>query len=153
MIRQKLFNKQQTVKAIDRIVNTHYKDIAGFWIMKNNIKIPLCDLPLKKYYNLVKRIPYQRDTKPIEILLRPFFLLNGRTIGLDCKKKTILMAAYFKCNNIRFRYMGSSQRPDRRIHHIYTQIKTGDNWKNVDATYPENNIFENKRFTKVEVLK
>lgn len=120
--------------------------------MKNNTKIRLSDLPLKKYYNLIKRIHYQRDQKPIEILLRPFFLLNSN-IGLDCKKKTILLASYFKCNGIRFRYMGSSQRPDRRLHHIYTQIKMGDKWKNVDATYPENNIFENKRFTKTEVLK
>jgi len=146
--RQKLFDKKQTVKEIDRIVNTFASDIDDFRYKG----ICLSGVELKRYYNLVKNIPYQRDQKPIEILIRPRYMLKNRNIGLDCKKKTILIGAYLKRNGKRFRYVGSSQRPDKRIHHIYIQVLHDGQWKNIDATYPENNIFENKKYTKVEVL-
>jgi hypothetical protein len=155
MIKRRLFDKKQTVKEIDRIARRYGADIEEFFIKKDGVIIPLHKLSLKEFYNLVRAIPYQRDQRPIEILIRPGYMIKNKGIGLDCKKKTILMASYMyrsASGPVRFRYVGSSQRPDKRIHHIYLQVLHDGQWKNVDATYPENNIFENKQYTKVELL-
>jgi len=107
---------------------------------------------MQEYYNIIKKIPYRRDNKPIEIIIRPFYLLKNAKIGLDCKKKTILCAAFFKRIGIPYRLKGSSQRPDFKIHHIFPEIKIGKQWIGYDATYNDNTIGQNKFYTKVEIL-
>jgi hypothetical protein len=144
-----LRDKKKTVNKINYIVNKYFRDICLF----NKMGIPLDKLTLKNYYSFIKNIPYRRDQKPVEILLRPKYLLVGKDIGLDCKKKSILMASFCKAKKIQYRFVCVSQRPDKRLHHIFTQVNIGKGWKNADATYSDNKLFQDKQYTKMEIIK
>lgn len=113
----------------------------------------LAGLPLTRFYDRVKRIPYQRDPKGRETIARPSLLLNEFP-SLDCKKKAILMGAYFLKNKKPFRFVAVSEIPSRRIHHVFVQVFLRGAWRNVDATYSKYKLFEPKpRITRSEVLK
>jgi hypothetical protein len=88
----------------------------------------------------------------VEVIARPKHLLNQAMAGLDCKKKSILVGSYLKGKNLNFRLIGSSNKKNKNIHHVFPQVKSGSVWKNLDATYPNNRIFETKRVTAYEVL-
>jgi hypothetical protein len=111
------------------------------------------DLSLQEFFNLVKDIPYRRDPRPVEVVARPYYLFKHRNLGIDCKKKTIAMASYLKANGIPYRLIGSSNRPDRKIHHIFPQALIDGEFKNVDATYSQYRLFQAKNVTAWEELK
>lgn len=104
------------------------------------------DSSLRNFYDFVKNIPYKEDLLPTEIVSRPRFLLQRRynLKGLDCKKKAVLMGAWLNAHNIPWRLIAVSERPDKAIHHVFVQAKIHNEWKNVDATYPEYHLFEKK---------
>jgi hypothetical protein len=115
---------------------------------------PVLDFTLQEYFNCVKNIPFRRDPKPIEIVARPYLIFKHKKLGMDCKKKSVLIGSYCAYHNIPFRLVISSKRADKKCHHIFVQVRnpTEGQWKNVDATYPENNLFEPKRCTYMEVV-
>jgi len=139
---RRLYGKEQTGAEMYRLVDQTAADINGL------SKIPLCD-----YFDLIKNIPYRRDIKPREIIARPRHLLKFRNAGLDCKKKSILLASWAKQNKIPFRFVATSKRKDRRVHHVFPQILLSGQYINVDATYPHNRINENKPVTKIIILR
>jgi len=152
--REPLADKYQTASRIKSLVNTYYKDLDGVLVsgISSSSPVPLSSLPLDQYYSFVRRIPYRRDTKPIEVIARPYHILKYRDLGMDCKKKAILMGAYFKKHNIPFRFIGSSNRADKKVHHIFPQIKKDGRWQNADATYNDYRLFQPKTTTHAEVL-
>ena len=155
-VRKPLKSKDLTAAEIaDLIENFHCDldlvtaDAAGEKVIK------ISRLSLPEFFNLVKNIPYRRDPNnpPVEVIARPYYLLKYADLGLDCKKKTILLGSYLRYNGIPFRLIGSSQRKDRRIHHIYPEARLNGKWLPVDGTYPHYKLFEQKTdLTKKEVL-
>ena len=148
----KLLNKHQTANNIKKLVNKHYNDIDSIKIRHNGKLVVLSKLPLKVFFDFVKNIRYRRDKTPIEIISRPGYIIKHRNMGMDCKKKGILIASYLRKNRIPYRFICSSSRPNKRIHHIFPQAYLSGSWKNIDATYDIYKIGNPKTVTKAEYL-
>lgn len=150
--REPLFDKKQTSDFIKNLVAKYYSDLDRVEIeMPEGFK-KASAATLEEIYNHVRAIPYRRDKAPLEIISRPFHILKYQNLGMDCKKKCIVLAAWAKYQGIPCRYIGSSARKDKKIHHIFPQFKIKGEWRNIDATYPEYSLFEPKTVTKAEVL-
>lgn len=136
-----LVSKDQTGKEMYRLANSYQKDLSIIPITPDGKT--LHDVDLETAFKIVKDIPYRRDTKPIEVLARPGVLLQQSNNGLDCKKKSILLSSYLSGRGIPFRLVASSRRIDKRVHHVFPQIKFGSHYLDLDATY--NNAMPFKR--------
>lgn len=149
-----LFDKKQTGEEMHRLINKYSTDLDKISVSLHGNNVPLSKLTLQQYFDMVRRIPYRRDIKQIEVVARPRKILRGSSNGCDCKKKAILMAAWCNRNNVPFRLIASSRLPTGRIHHVFPQALLNKNgWTNIDATYPQYRIGETKKITKAEVLK
>ena len=151
--REPLYDKAQTGKAMYNIVEKFSGDLEYIAVEQKGKQIPVVDLSLSEYFDLVKKIPYRQDTKPKEVIARPYHLFKNQNLGLDCKKKNILMAGYLHYHGIPYRFVASSKRPDKRIHHVFTQGKLQGDYKNLDVTYQHYKPFEEKTVTAFEILK
>lgn len=147
-----LNDKAQTARKIKELVNKFHTDLDSIFVVVRGNNTKITDLSLSDFFDLVKNIKYRRDPRPVEVVARPYYLFKYRHLGLDCKKKTILCAAYFKYRGLPFRFIGSSDRPDKKIHHIFPQVKIDNEYLNFDATYSNYKIFEPKQVTNAEVL-
>jgi hypothetical protein len=144
-----LDSKDQTGKEMYRLIDNYSGDL-------HNIKVngsPISELNLFDFFNFVKNIPYRRDIKGIEVVSRPGKIVQHKNTGMDCKKKSILISSYLKKRGIPFRLIASSKRPDKRIHHVFPQMKIDDKWYNMDATYSDYKPLQLKTLTKAEVLR
>ena len=150
---QKLTNKDQTGKAMNRLIDQYSNDLREVMIRRNGKIVPLTSLNIMEFFDLIRRIPYRQDIKPIEVISRPNGILKNSFLGMDCKKKAILIASYFKNRQIPCRLIASSKKKNRRIHHVFPQIELAGKWLNVDATYSHYKPFEPKALTRAEVLK
>lgn len=133
--------KEQTGREMHRLIEGYYSDIDT---------LPLSRRGLVGAFNCIKKMPYRRDVPPIEVVSRPAVAVNMR--GIDCKKKAILMSSYLRGRGIPYRLIASSRRPDGRAHHVFPQFQFGRYWMNCDATYPENEILDERYYTKTEEL-
>jgi hypothetical protein len=145
--REPLFDKLQTSNRIKSLCKKFNGDLNG-----------TRSLTPYQFFEMVRKIPYRKDPKPIEVVARPKHILNHQNLGMDCKKKAILLGSYFEANKIPYRFIGSSRRQDKKIHHIFPQAmcdKDGnltDDWTNFDATYSTYSIAMPKAVTAYEVL-
>jgi hypothetical protein len=137
-----LFDKSQTADEIQRLINDYYDDL--YFINTTGGK-RVSDLSLENYFNLVKNIPYRRDRSPKEVVLRPAYVFMLAKQGMDCKKKSIVCGAFCKLNGIDYRAVGSSRRPDKKIHHIFIETKIDGKFLPMDATYSHNKLYEPKK--------
>jgi hypothetical protein len=147
-----LQDKEQTARKIKDLVNQYYSDLDSVFVVNRGVNMKITDLSLSDFFDLVKNIPYRRDPRPVEVVARPYYLFKHRGLGLDCKKKSILCAAYFKYRGLPFRFIGSSNRPDKKVHHIFPQVKLDNEWLNFDATYSNYKLFGPKQVTAMGVL-
>ena len=150
--REPLRDKEQTATKIKSLVNNFYGDLEHVLVERSGSRVPVTQLPLSDYFDLVKNIPYRRDPPPVEVVARPHHIFKYAKLGMDCKKKATAIAAYLKARGIPFRFIGSSNRPDKKIHHIFPQAKIDSEYVNVDATYPDYKLFQPKTVTAWEVL-
>lgn len=140
--RQFLFDKIQTGIEMKRLVFKHASDLQQY-----------IDYSPQQFYDLVKNLDYKRDKKGYELVSRPLYSMRlGKIYGIDCKKKSILIASYAFLKKIPFRFIASSNRPDKKIHHVYPQLFLNNQWIDYDATYKKNKIGELKILTKKEIL-
>jgi len=102
-----------------------------------------------EFFDKVRKIPYQKDTKYLERVGRPLRILS--LSGLDCKKKAVLMGSYAMQKNIKFRFVCSSVRPDKKIQHIFLQFLINGKWLNADATYKHLKFGQPKILTNYEI--
>jgi hypothetical protein len=147
-----LKDKRQTAEEIKWLVNNFYGDLDKIDIMLGGRKKCLADLSLNDYYDFVRKLPYKKDNKPVEIVGRPKYILEQHSAGLDCKKKAVLMAAFLKLHKIPYRFIGASSRSDGAIHHIYPEANLNGKWTHVDATYTRYRIGKPKQETASEIL-
>lgn len=150
---KRLKNKDQTGKEMNRLIKQYSGDLHFIFVKKNGKLVPFSSLSLMDAFDLIRRIPYRRDVKPIEVVSRPTGILRNLNVGMDCKKKAILMSAYLKERGIPYRLIASSKKRNRRIHHVFPQMVIGGKGLNMDATYTHYRPFQLKRLTKAEVLK
>ena len=144
----KLVDKSQTGAAMRRMVNRFSGDLNNFQV--NNL--PLSKMPLQTFYEMVKRLPYKKDTDGVEIITRPLHLLTSPFKGYDCKKKAVLLAAWLKQNNIPFEFIAVSSRQDKKVHHVLIRALINGSWVSIDPTYQENILFQEKPWTAAETL-
>lgn len=149
-----LGNKNQTGKEMYRLIDTYADDIDKFYMRTSTGQsVPFSKLPLDDAFDYVRKLPYKKDHAPVEVVMRPRKILERPQNGYDCKKKSILLGAYLKKNGLNFRLMTSSNRYDKKIHHVFPQVQLQGKWLNVDATYPEYKLFDKKTVTASEELK
>lgn len=150
--RTRLYDKKQTGDAMYNICSRYRDDLHLIHLRKrDNMKpVPLSRLNLGNYYDYVRAIPYKQDRKPIEVIGRPLRLVM--LPKLDCKKKAVMIGSYADLKNIPYRFIASSSRPDRRIHHVYPELFISGEWVSYDATYPDYYIGQEKFITAKEVL-
>ncbi len=134
------------------LINKYNNDLDKIYVRKNGQYRPVSSLTLQEYFNIIRRIPYRRDKKPIEVVARPKHIFKHRNLGMDCKKKAVMISSYLKNNGIPYRLASSSKKINKRIHHVFPQMYLNGEWMNVDATYPHYKIFAPKTVTKFEVL-
>jgi transglutaminase-like putative cysteine protease len=127
----------QTIREMKRLPRRYASDV-----------LPYKNLNLVEYYNFIKKLPYIPDPKGHEFIQRPLVTFSKKALYRDCDDKAVAMAAYFIFKNIPFRYVVTSSRADKALHHIYTEIYFNGLWRPVDATYPENTLFKERAFTK-----
>jgi hypothetical protein len=151
-LREPLTDKQQTATRIRQLISRYASDLDNIFIERNGKKIPLSSLSLKEYFSFVAAIPYRKDKAPIEVVARPHHIIKHRKLGMDCKKKTVLMGSFCELKGLPYRFIASSRRADKRVHHIFPQVKLHGEFRNIDATYPENKIFDQKECTYAETI-
>jgi hypothetical protein len=150
--RFKLYDKKQTGDKMKWLINKYNTDITNISTLYKNKRVKLCDLPLKAFFNYVKKIKYRQDYSPVEIISRPYYIIKHKYLGMDCKKKAVLIGCYLKYNGIPYRLIASSNKPDKRIHHVFPQAFLSGQWINTDATYNHYKFAEPKNVTRMEVL-
>lgn len=150
--RRRLLSKDQTGREMHRLISLYFSDLNNIKCWYGNKLTPFSSLPIEQAYNFVRKIPYRRDTKPIEVIARPREIMRFRNLGVDCKKKAILLASYLRSRGLPYRLVASSRLPSGRIHHVFPQILFWGTWLNFDATYPHYKPFRRKAVTNMEVL-
>ncbi len=145
-----LNSKNQTGRKMYAIVEEFHSDLDTAFLPR--ARNPLSSLPIQRFFDFVKDIPYRRDNKPVEVIARPAHILRFAALGMDCKKKAILIASWLRANGIPYRLIASSKRPDKRVHHVFPQGKLDNRWTTLDATYSWFRPGEVKEVTHAEVL-
>jgi hypothetical protein len=147
-----LRDRKQTSCEIKRLVNEHYSDLDIIYVPVGGSLVPLSSFSFEKYFDYIRKLPYKRDKAPIELIGRPAWIMEARAKGMDCKKKACMVAAWLKYHKIPFRFIASSGREDKQIHHIFPQMYQRGVWVNVDATYSDYSIGQQKTVTAKEIL-
>lgn len=150
--REELTSKDQTGAAMHRLIRMYSGDVRKIMVSNGKTTLPFSELSVQEAFDLVKNIPYRQDNAPIEVISRPSILMRNSNTGLDCKKKSILISSYLHNRGIPYRLIASSKRPDGSIHHVFPQMRFGNRWLNMDATYRHYKPFDKKTVTRAEVL-
>jgi len=134
---KKLVSHRQTGARMAQIVRRFAGDLRLFQFQGK----PLPQLPLHKFFDIVKDIPYKQDKRGIEIISRPLNILTSPVGGADCKKKAILVASWLKLNGYPWRFVATSMRADGKVHHVIVQGRIDGAWRDIDATYNTNQLY------------
>lgn len=150
--RRALFNKSQTAKEMYGLINRYHKDLRRYKLKVGKKVVPIKNLTIRQFFDFVRKIPYRVDTKPTEVIARPKHIMKHRYMGMDCKKKSILMGSFLRLKGVPFYLGGSSRKKDGRIHHVFARGKVNGTYRNIDPTYNFNIPFDRKRVTNFEIL-
>ena len=124
---QNLYDVHQTGREMQRLASCYCSDL-GSWL----------GVPFISYYRHICRLPYVPDPQDVETISRPAYTLIDCYGPRDCDDKAVLLAAWLHSHREPVRFVASSTRPDRQLHHTFIQLGNG---LFVDATYPENENF------------
>jgi len=143
-----LRSKDETGREMRRLATTFAGDLCCF----SAIGVPLDRIPLPVFFEAIANIPYKPDTAGVEVVTRPYLLLQSPAAGWDCKKKMIVLAAYLERNRITWRFMAVSRRASGQIHHVIVQAWIDGEWVDLDPTYPGSKLFDAHEWTRAEPL-
>jgi len=103
-------------------------------LFKNDLRF-LDDLDIFTFYNYIRSLPYIRDPKGEETVVRQKYTIRPEWKGCrDCDDKTLLILSFAKLKNIPGRSVVCGKHP--WPHHIYPELQLGGKYIPVDATYP-----------------
>lgn len=139
----KLIDVYQTGREMRRLASCYCSDL-GTWL----------NVPFLSFYRFVCELPYIPDPPDIETVSRPLFTLNPDYAPRDCDDKAVLLGAWFKAHGDKLRFVATSTRPDKRLHHTFMQLENG---LFIDATYKKNEDYIGfypyfPHLTKIEAL-
>lgn len=123
----KLKSVYQTGEIMRRLVY-EYCDDLGPWL----------DVPFIEYYKFVCALPYKSDPKNIEFVSRPLYTLNPNFNIRDCDDKAVLLACWWVAHGDKCRFVASSTKPNKKLHHVFLQLENGIF---IDGTYRKNSNF------------
>lgn len=124
---KKLYSANQTGDQMARLVCFYWSDL-GPWL----------DRPFIDFYDYVCKLPYVEDPPGIETVSRPGYTIQPAYTPRDCDDKAVLIAAWLHGNGRKCRFVASSTKPNRQLHHVFVQTDDGTL---IDATYPQNAEF------------
>ena len=125
--KKNLFDVYQTGREMRRLALSYCSDL-GRWL----------NVPFLAYYRFVCNLPYIPDPVDIETVSRPLYTLCINYGPRDCDDKAVLLAAWFVAHGEKVRFVASSTRPDKKLHHTFLQMRNG---LFLDATYDYNADF------------
>lgn len=133
----------QTAEQMRRLTETYWSDLGG-WL----------DVPFLIFFDFVCALPYISDPIDVETVSRPKFTLDPKYMPRDCDDKAVLIASWWYGHGVPVRFMASSTRRNKTLHHTFIQLVNG---LILDATYPEyTNMLGNypyfSRLTKLQPL-
>lgn len=124
---RQLSNVNQTGAEMSRLVREYWTDL-GWWLTR----------PFNEFYRYVCKLPYIPDPPGVETVSRPAYTLRRDYSPRDCDDKAVLIAAWLHGNGRRCRFVASSTKPNKQLHHVFVQLDDGTL---IDATYSENAQF------------
>lgn len=148
--KKNLFGAEQTGAEMLRIAKTYSEDVAAFDCYT-----------LSQFYDLVKSLTYKKDPPGIEHISRPAAILSKNAKFRDCDDKSTILASYILRKNakarsgrsvIPFRFVGSSLREDGHLTHVFVEALINGRPRVLDATYPKNEMFAQKKYTAYKPL-
>ena len=111
----------QTGREMARLVCNYWPDL-GPWL----------GVSFREYYIHVCQLPYIEDPEDVETVSRPAFTLQRDYMPRDCDDKAVLMACWCHGHGIKCRFVASSTRPDKVLHHVFLEA---EGLGFVDATF------------------
>jgi hypothetical protein len=139
-----LTDPRQTAKEMARICTQYAGDLGE-----------LAKMPLPRFFDLVRKLPYMPDPQNAETLSRPRYLLEKDYAFRDCDDKAILIGAWCYLNGHPFGFYASSTKPSRQLHHVWTVAKINEKTVILDPTYRHHKLGELPRrecITRIEKL-
>jgi len=120
-----LQSPEHTAGEMVRLVKTYCKDIGerAKW-------------PIIRFFDFVRNLEYRADPVNNETISRPAFLLEKNWPARDCDDKSILLASWCECNGVPWKFVAKSDRPDRRLHHVYVMACFNGKWKTAAPPNP-----------------
>lgn len=112
---------------MERMTKKYWSDL-GEWL----------DRPFYDFYVYVCRLPYIKDPAFVEFVSRPKYTLCPKYAPRDCDDKAVLLACWLYGRGIPCRFVASSTRPSRQLHHVFVQALNGEF---LDGTYKKNEDF------------
>lgn len=133
-----------TVSAMREMVEKFYQDLA-----------PFADWDLESFFDYVKELPYHMEEKDLglQVLQRPIFTLKRIAPYVACANKAILIGSFLKLKGIPYGFVVSSDDPRKNYGHVFNWAKLGSRRVIIDATYPHNVIFREKKYPKRKIFK
>lgn len=128
----KLDNVFQTGAEMRRIVEMYGVQDLG----------RLASMPFLAFYTLVCALPYKEDIKGVETISRPAYTLDPSFAWRDCDDKSILIASWLHAHGLKKRFVATSTKPTKILHHVFVQLETAPLF--IDATYLKNCIYLGK---------
>lgn len=122
-----LFDVHQTGAEMRRLTCLYCGDL-GEWLA----------VPFLKFYRHVCDLPYVPDPVDVETVSRPCYTLDVSYGPRDCDDKSVLLASWLHAHGEPLRFVASSTRPDKMLHHVFLQMKNG---LFLDGTYAKNRDF------------
>lgn len=111
----------QTGREMARLVCNYWTDL-GPWL----------GVSFSEYYIHVCQLPYIEDPEDVETVSRPAFTLQRDYMPRDCDDKAVLMACWCHGHGLKCRFVASSTRPDKVLHHVFLEA---EGLGFVDATF------------------
>ena len=111
----------QTGREMARLVVSYWADL-GPWL----------GVDFRTYYSYVCALPYVEDPEEVETVSRPAYTLQRDYRPRDCDDKAVLIACWLYAHGIQCRFVASSTRPDRVLHHVFVQAAK---FGYIDATF------------------
>lgn len=105
-----LNNVFQTGREMARLVCNYWTDL-GPWL----------GVSFREYYSHICLLPYIEDPQDVETVSRPEYTLQRDYSPRDCDDKAVLIACWLHGHGIKCRFVASSTRPDRVLHHVFVE--------------------------------
>ena len=119
-----LTNVKQTGQQMQRLVCSYWPDL-GPWLA----------VPFMEFYRHVCELPYIPDPPGVETVSRPAYTLDAAYCPRDCDDKSVLIACWWHGNGEPIRFVATSTKPNKQLHHVFCQLKNG---LFIDSTYKKN---------------